>query len=61
MYLHSKCPLHDECNEDAVDDVHANEQDCLVQVVELDEGGQREDGHYPQVDQVLGCVITVFI
>ena len=59
--LHSQVPLHDERDEDAVDDEHADEEDGLVQVVELDERRQRQDRHYPKVDQVLGGVITIFI
>ena len=51
--------MHDEVDEDDVDGEQAEEQDGLVQVVELDEGRQGEDGHHPKVDQVLGRVFTV--
>ena len=44
--------VHQEA-EGGVEGEHGAEEQGLVQVVELDEGGQGQDAHYPDVGQVL--------
>ena len=61
MDLHPQLPLHDEGDKNWVNDVHGDKENGLVQVVELDEGGQGQDCDNPQVYQVLGSVFTIFI
>lgn len=57
--LHSRCPIHEEENEKRVNSEEQEEQNGLVQVVKLDEGGQRQNGHDPKVDQVLRGVFVI--
>ena len=59
--LHSRGPIHEAEYEDAVDPEHEQKEDGLVEIVKLDECGQGQDGHDPDVDKVLRGVFMVRI
>ena len=51
--LHSRSPIHKSVNEGRKASKHDEDENGLVEVVELDEGGQGEDGDDPNVDEIL--------
>ncbi len=57
--LHSRGPVHEGADQSGVHGEHEQQEDGLVQVVELDEGGQRENRHDPQMDQVLRGILVI--
>lgn len=44
-------------DQQTVGEQHSQEQHSLVQIIELDKGSQRQNGHDPNVSQVLSIVL----